>query len=104
MGDRFAERRLRGEAVVNVNWIEVAGEPREVDDVCLGHRAPHRLPLASGLEVLEVQVSGGERHLIFDFGFRISIERPIPQSRLYFSYFLFNPQSEIENPKSEERF
>ena len=51
-----------GELVVDVDGVEVPGQAGEVDDVGLGDGAAQRPPLLADLDVIEIQVAGGERH------------------------------------------
>src|SRR5262249_48108645 len=62
VGDGAAEGGGAGELVVHVDGVEVAAEAGEIDDVGFGNGAAQGLPVLPDLDVLEVQVLGGERH------------------------------------------
>src|SRR5262249_53269131 len=60
--DGPAERRAAREVVIDVDGVEVAGQPGEVDHIGFGDGAAERTPLLADLDVVEEQVAGGERH------------------------------------------
>src|ERR1019366_3165720 len=62
MRDRLAEHGLLGELMVHMDRIEVAGQPREVDDVGLCHGGAERVPFLSYVYIIVVKVSRRKRH------------------------------------------